>query len=313
MSSWTVAGALGIAVLIAALCWLWTIRQRRDATQLGMQALAAMSWQQFSAAIEQALASRGLRTVDDELPSSDAQASWMMEDGEQHWLLTCKHGASYRINAEVLEDLSQQARLHDANGLILVTQGQLTADGWATAKQQQIQVLSGLELWQAVRNHLPPRVRDEVEQGARVRARRNSVFAAAGSLSLALVTATLLASPEAPSVRTTAPQPSSLAPAGSAPQAAAPEASLLPAATEAQLQQQRTDVSKALSASPGIIRGVWISKMTLVIDRQGEDAMVWPQVCSQLERHPGLRTSRVQMNPPAGSSEPVRWRQCRTI
>ena len=38
-----------------------------------------------------------------------------------------------------------------------------------------------------------------------------------------------------------------------------------------------------------------------------------PISLSELERYPALRTSRVQLNPPPGSSEPVRWRQCKTL
>ena len=76
---------------------------------------------------------------------------------------------------------------------------------------------------------------------------------------------------------------------------------------------QMRDVLKALSKTPGITRGVWQTKLTLSIDRVASEKDTWPWICLELERYPALRATRVQLNPPPGSSEPVRWRQCKTM
>nr|WP_003473837.1 hypothetical protein [Xanthomonas translucens]CCP38340.1 hypothetical protein BN444_00058 [Xanthomonas translucens pv. translucens DSM 18974] len=75
----------------------------------------------------------------------------------------------------------------------------------------------------------------------------------------------------------------------------------------------RQSVSKALAKTPGVIRGIWQTQMTLVIDRRGDDAQVWPRICKEVERYPSLRTARIQLNPRPDRDEPVRWRQCRTF
>jgi hypothetical protein len=75
----------------------------------------------------------------------------------------------------------------------------------------------------------------------------------------------------------------------------------------------RQSVSKALAKTPGVIRGIWQTQMTLVIDRRGDDTQVWPRICKEVERYPSLRTARIQLNPRPDRDEPVRWRQCRTF
>ena len=96
-----------------------------------------------------------------------------------------------------------------------------------------------------------------------------------------------------------------MAEADAEPVSAAPDA-----ATEADYRQS---VSKALAKTPGVIRGIWQTQMTLVIDRRGDDAQVWPQICKEVERYPSLRTARIQLNPRPDHDEPVRWRQWRTF
>src|SRR5690606_5491745 len=83
--------------------------------------------------------------------------------------------------------------------------------------------------------------------------------------------------------------------------------------TEEELEAQMREVLKALGKTPGITRGVWQTKLTLSVDRIASEKEVWPWICLELERYPALRTTRVQLNPPPGSSEPVRWRQCKNM
>ena len=83
--------------------------------------------------------------------------------------------------------------------------------------------------------------------------------------------------------------------------------------TEAELAKQRVAVSKALGLTNGLSRGVWITRSTLSVDRTIPEAQAWPLVCREVELYPYLRTIRVQLNPPPGSGEAVRWRQCKTM
>jgi hypothetical protein len=82
---------------------------------------------------------------------------------------------------------------------------------------------------------------------------------------------------------------------------------------DATFARYQGDIARTLSAVPGITRAYWLTRATLVIDRSGSDQMVWPLICSELERYPPLRNVRVQLNPRPGSEDAVRWRQCRTM
>ena len=79
------------------------------------------------------------------------------------------------------------------------------------------------------------------------------------------------------------------------------------------LLRYQQNVSKALARTPGVISGIWLTRLTLSIERTADDATVWPLICREVERYPALRTVRIQLNPRPGSDEPVRWRQCSTI
>ena len=83
--------------------------------------------------------------------------------------------------------------------------------------------------------------------------------------------------------------------------------------TEAETEKHRAEISRKLSKIPGISRGVWISRSTLAVDRLVAEQDAWPLVCSQLYAYPDLALTRVQMNPPPGSDEQVRWRQCEQL
>ena len=91
---------------------------------------------------------------------------------------------------------------------------------------------------------------------------------------------------------------------------ATPAAGVTEAATEADTEKHRGEISRKLSKTPGITRGVWISRSTLAVDRIASEEDAWALVCGQLKAYPDLELTRVQMNPPQGSTDQVRWRQC---
>jgi hypothetical protein len=98
--------------------------------------------------------------------------------------------------------------------------------------------------------------------------------------------------------------------AASKPAAAAPVPPATEAAAEADAEKHRAEISRKLSRTPGISRGVWISRSTLAVDRIVPEQEAWPLVCNQLKAYRDLEFTRVQMNPPQGSTDQVRWRQC---
>ena len=148
---------------------------------------------------------------------------------------------------------------------------------------------------------------------AAARAKRHIGIAWFGAVALGAAGMASWSGQQGPSTPAERPAPVAR-PATTAPVAAAP----VPAAgfkepTEEELEAQMREVLKALAKTPGITRGVWQTKLTLSVDRIASEKEVWPWICLELERYPALRTTRVQLNPPPGSSEPVRWRQCKNM
>lgn len=312
MQNLPLALVIGVAAVLLASASIWFFQFPRNETRDGLKALAAMSWRDFSGAVMAALRERGFAAASDPEATSapETQPNRLLVRGDERWLLACKHGSAYRVGTETMAELAEAARLRNANGAFLATQGQVDPDGLRAARDQHIEVLAGARLWQAAKPHLAATLRDSVVGNAKHRALRHTGIAALAGVALAAIVAVVVPTADTQATPPTVTRRAIVAPAQT-PRTTQAEAPF--ETDEAALQRQREAVSKALTSAPGIIRGFWISKLTLVIDRSGDDAAVWPRVCRELERYPSLRTSRVQMNPRAGSDEPVRWRQCKTF
>lgn len=344
MFSWIAATVVAVVAWLAATLYLWLVRRRVNETQAGLQALAGMHWRDFSRMVKRAMREqRQMQDVDlVEDAAQEPQSDFVMTRGDARWLLSCKHGRAYRIGSAAVNELGAAARLAGAQGGILVTEGKVQRDGVVAAEKQSIEILDGPRIWPLLKPYLPGEVEDAIVGAARNRARRHTAIAALAAFALALLgalgslalrgsadgavaTVAMPAAPAtaaAPATPVAAPDPGANAAASTAQSPPpAPASAQAPAAgaeapgepDEATLQRDQQSVSRALAATPGVIRGIWQTRMTLVVDRAGDDAAVWPLICKQVERYPMLRTARIQLNPRPGHDEPVRWRQCRTF
>ncbi|WP_369916476.1 restriction endonuclease [Xanthomonas sp. NCPPB 3005] len=329
---------MAVGAWLAATLYLWVVRRRENETTAGLHALAGLHWRDFSRMVRRAMREqRDLHdAVADEDVSQEPQSDFVMTRGDARWLLSCKHGRAYRIGSAAVNELGAAARLMGAQGGILVTEGKVQRDGIAAADKQSVEILDGRRIWPMLKRYLPSELEDGVIGASRRRAQRHTAIAALAALTLGLLVglgglalqqrsddATSVAAPHSPAAPAPAAPPAPgttpvAAPAAAAAAAAAaasvteaPPASADPdPATEA---EYRHSVSKALASTPGVIRGIWQTQMTLVIDRSDDDAQVWPRICKEVERYPSLRTVRIQLNPRPDRDEPVRWRQCRTF
>jgi len=309
------------------------VRRRENETTAGLHALAGLHWRDFSRMVRRAMREqRDLHdVVADEDVSQEPQSDFVMTRGDARWLLSCKHGRAYRIGSAAVNELGAAARLMGAQGGILVTEGKVQRDGIAAADKQSVEILDGRRIWPMLKRYLPSELEDGVIGASRRRAQRHTAIAALAAVTLGLLVglgglalqqrsndATSVAALPVPAQPKPAAAPPALnTPPGAAttpatvPVAEAEPASAAPdAATEADYRQS---VSKALAKTPGVIRGIWQTQLTLVIDRSGDDTQVWPRICKEVERYPSLRTVRIQLNPRPDHDEPVRWRQCRTF
>jgi len=343
MLPWILALLSALLTCTLAIVYLWWVKRRRTEMQLGLQALAGMHWREFSTLIKRMLRERrGLREVADPTdevrePSSD----FLLSDGPNTWLVSCKHGLAYRIGTAAVNELGAVARLGGAKGGLLITEGRVERDGLTAAEKQSVEVLDGPRLWPLLQPYLPAEIETRVRSTARREALRRIAISALGAVTLGLLvglglqglhvesSATAVDSTPPPAAAAPAPvapdvQPDAApladaedVPAPEAPAEAAPAA---PADNDrnelnpdiATLDRYQAELARALSHQPGIASGVWLTRQTLAINRTGELEAVWPRVCQEVLRYPALRNVRVQLNARPGVDEPVRWRQCAT-
>ncbi|MBH1701546.1 restriction endonuclease [Stenotrophomonas maltophilia] len=335
MLPWILALLSALLTCSLAVVYLWWIKRRQKEMQLGLQALAGMHWREFSVLVKRMLREqRGLRELNDPAEESrEPSSDFLLSDGPNQWLVSCKHGLAYRIGTAAVNELGAAARLAGAKGGVLLTEGRMERDGRSAAEKQAVEVLDGPRLWPLLQPYLPAEIETRVRASARHEALRRIAIAALGAVTLGLLVGLSLQglhvqdtapvaevadtpAPVAPAVEAApepAPAPATTPPAAApAPAAPAAAARSNPNPDAATLERFQADLSRALAGKPGIARGVWLTRQTLAINRTGELDAVWPQVCEEVLHYPALRNVRIQLNARPGVDEPVRWRQCAT-
>lgn len=311
MFLWLSGLAITLLTGIAASLYLWLVRRRNDEIASGLHALSGLRWREFSKLVLVAMDRRGLSLAASGDEVRDPRSTFTLRQGDRRWLLSCKHGSAYRIGAAPVEELAASVRLSGAAGGILATEGRVEKEGHEAARVRNIEVLDGPALWYALKPLIEDDLRRDLVHTANARAKRHIGIAWLGAFALGAVISTALANwwiDDKPRTLAAAPAASNTAPA-----AAASSSKPLHEPTEEELDEQRKEISRTLSTTPGVIRGVWQTRLTLTVDYSGAQDEVWPRICQQVERYPALRTVRVQLNPPAGSTDPVRWRQCKNM
>lgn len=322
MSTWLLGLAVTLVIGSAATAYLWLVRRPNDEMSYGLHALSGLRWREFAKLVLAAMERRGLAEASaGPHESREPQTTFLLVRGDERWLLSCKHGSAYRIAAAPVLELAASIRLGTAHGGILATEGKVEKEGRDAAQGNNIELLDGPRLWPEVRDLIEPALRDQILHYAAARAKRHIGIAWLAAVTAGVIavvsSADPLSRPEAsgPGGAPVA-SPAADARPGTAPPAAVP-ATPVPEAfkepTPEELEAQMRAVLKALSKTPGISSGAWQTKLTLSVDRIASEKEVWPWICLELERYPALRTTRVQLNPPPGSGEPVRWRQCKTM
>ncbi|KAG0939148.1 hypothetical protein G6F31_015342 [Rhizopus arrhizus] len=270
---------------------------------------------------------RGLRELSDATEESrEPSSDFLLSDGPNTWLVSCKHGLAYRIGTAAVNELGAAARLAGARGGILLTEGRIERDGRSAAEKQAVEVLDGPRLWPLLQPYLPGDIEARVRASARHEALRRIAIAALGSVTLGMLVGLGLLGLHTEAARPVAAAPMAAAPAVApatepAPAAAAPATAPTPSDTDARrnpnpdaatLDRYQAELARALAGKPGIASGVWLTRQTLAINRTGELDAVWPRVCEEVLHYPALRNVRIQLNARPGVDEPVRWRQCAT-
>ena len=326
MLPWILALLSALFSCSLAVVYLWWIKRRQKEMQLGLQALAGMHWREFSVLVRRMLREqRGLRELSDATEESrEPSSDFLLSDGPNTWLVSCKHGLAYRIGTAAVNELGAAARLAGAKGGVLLTEGRIERDGRSAAEKQAVEVLDGPRLWPLLQPYLPADIESRVRASARHEALRRIAIAALGSITLGLLVGLGLQGLHMEEARPVAAAPMAATPAvapATEPAPAAPATPPAPSDTDARsnpnpdaatLDRYQAELARALAGKPGIASGVWLTRQTLAINRTDELDAVWPRVCEEVLHYPALRNVRIQLNARPGVDEPVRWRQCAT-
>ncbi|HEY0660651.1 MAG TPA: restriction endonuclease [Lysobacter sp.] len=293
----------------AATAWLWLVQRRQVESAAGLKLLSAMRWREFSKLVTSALRARGFEEEALEDAAERGQQSDLRLQREGRiWLLACKQGGNHKVTPATVAEMIDTIRFHGAAGGLIATTGTVEATARKTAAGN-IQLIDGAALWPLVQPQLAHSVRDELYHQSRSAALRTIVLAWIAALVVGLGVAWVL--PESDSVDEVAPAAAPAAPANSAPGPSEPAATLAPAPVSE--DEQRNEVIRVVATLPGVERVLWPTRSTLMVYLVDETADPVDRICAVLEGFDNLRTSRVHLQPPPGSTRPARFLQCRTF
>lgn len=319
MMSILLAIASALAIGFAATTYLRQFRRRKAEMDAGLAALAAMRWRDFAALAQLMLKERGYTSIDQHPLGNSDQAYFVMQRVGERCIVACKHGTAIHLAARDLKDLGENIRLHDAASGKMITAGRFADDAQPEANRQRIELIDGAALWPEVAPLLPEAQLQHLQVVALNKSKREIaiawVFAAVAGVAIGLLLPRDADDATDDVAVVAAQQPQPPRPGATANRAAAP---LQPQAGAAAVQphpqqtdaEQRQDALSAIVALPGIERALWSTQSTLSVFLLAEKQQPWADICDVLSRYPAVRSVRVQLTPPAGSSSQVRFRQC---
>ena len=304
--AWPVAAAVCVVLGAGATRMLRRLRLPHEETAAGIAAIAGMRWRDFMHLVLAAMNQRGYERVFEPGASGD-ESDYLLERDGQRWLLSCKHGTAYVLGSTSIAEFAREMRMRGASGGLLVTPGRFADEAHALANAQRIELLDGPGLWPEVKRLLPPEEREHILAPALATSRRETGFAWAGAVAAGLLVGLLLQrmAPAEPAAGVATAAQHAQVPV--APAIAAPVIPTDPA----ELQRRRQDVATAVATIRGIDKALWTTQSTLLVYLAQDLPDPMGDICPLIERYGELAASRVQLQPPAGSERPVRFRQCR--
>ncbi len=297
----------------AASVWLLKVREPREQRSTGLMALSAMHWRELQRLVVAAMQARGYRpqtTVD----ATDDEGLVALQREDASWLLSTKHGTAYVLGNAAVSEFANTMRLQGAHGGVMATVGAVAADTRSLARTQRIEVLDGPGLWAEVSPLLEPGQRDVILAGVHERTRRHTAIAWAAALAAAALAFVALPAGDAEDA-----QPAPVAQSPRAAQSAQTGVAsttgdaAMPAVPEdpAALAERRRKLTLAIGTLPWVEHAAWSTPSTLIIDMRGGAAADKASLCKLVESYPELRASRLQLQAPKDSGQPVRFMQCR--
>ena len=143
--------ALPFFVIAVYVSWQ-ALRAPSESTIAGtMEALRAMSWNDFSAAVEAAYQGDGYTVTRIAAPGADFE----LAKSGRVTLVSCKRWKVARTGIEPLRELDAAKAAREAHEAVYIATGEVTGNARSYAMEKKIQVLEDAELMKLVRGWLP--------------------------------------------------------------------------------------------------------------------------------------------------------------
>jgi len=321
---WLVPVVVCLVLGFGATFYLQRIRLPHEETTLGIAALAGMRWRDFIHLVLAAMNARGYERVFLPHATTGDESDYLLERDGQRWLLSTKHGTAYVLGSSTIAEFAREIRMRSAAGGLMVTPGRFAPEAVNLARTQRIELLDGPALWPELRPLLPQEQREHVSGPARAQMQRRLWMAWGGSVMVGVLAFLAFRNAEppadvgAPEVMASTPAvpraalPTAQGTADNTATAAAVAGAAVPTDPR-ELERRRKDLATAVSTLPGIDKALWSTQSTLLVYLSEDLPDPMSGICPLLERYDELAASRVQLQPPAGSTRPVRFLQCRAF
>ena len=149
-----------LAWLALAVCWIAAAasfargRHRKQLldTQTSFDSLRAISWREFEMLVGEAFRRRGYLVEETGLGGKDGGIDLIVRKGGRTELVQCKQWKSRQVGASTVREMWGLVDHHRANGVIIACIGDFTPDAAAFADGKAIELVSGVQLLDLVRD-----------------------------------------------------------------------------------------------------------------------------------------------------------------
>ncbi len=320
-----------IAVFVGLVCflfcfwWFGIVKRRQAEIQTGVTSLAAMKWRECVGLVIQSLEKEGYREEISSRQPGDGGTEFLLKKGSALTLLSYKHGTAYHLGEANIRDFANGVQLIGANKGILVTLGTVESMAKDVASRYDIQVIDGVALWPRIEGFLSSNTLDTVRQQASAQTKSKVQIGAAVSVGLTILCffvfggLSSMAGDNAPELdaevaqTATAKTNKAVDPTVAKLDATAKALAEVDKLTDTQLAKRKADTAQSIAAMPSVKSALWYSASTLqvnLITEKNDDKALIDEICRILTKREELRYTRLQLEPPPGSTVPVRFRQC---
>lgn len=313
--------AIVLATFAASLAYylIHTYWRRQAENCIGNRLLAGLHWRDFAHLVLEALRRQGYVEDSVERQPGDSGFDFVLAKEGERWLLACKHGTSYRLGEQAVREFATTIRMHSAMGGVIATLGE--AEGFAReiANTHEIRILDKQSLWRLVAPLAPESMRQRAQDWAEARVKRMLAVAAVVCLTLGASTYYLASDGEAndpePAISEASIVPRMPQRERATPAAVQASRAPMPAPGQTLENVHRDTVVQQIATLAAVNSASWSTRSTLVIALRSlpgaAEADPVEQACRILLQYEELRYTRLQIEPPPDSANPVRWRQCR--